>query len=131
MRAIHLWAGAIGVAIFLVTGQLMRHHVPPMTELSEAVRLMFRSRHIYILLSALVNLMLGLYLELRAAGWRSATQKLGSVLAIASTALLVGAFVVEPGKSVHEELWFSHLGLYALFGGCMAHAAAGIRGLRN
>lgn len=126
MRGLHLWAGGIGVAAFLVTGQFMRHHQPPMGALSEGVRLMLRSRHIYILASGLVNLMLGLYVRRQGAGWRGVTQAIGSGLLIGSTALLIIAFIIEPGKAFQEEMWWSHMGLYALFGGSMAHLAGSV-----
>ncbi len=127
MRRVHLWAGGIGVLVFLITGQFMRHHQPPMVALSEGVRLMFRSRHIYILGSGLVNLMLGVYVRRQAAGWRRITQVIGSGLLIASLAFLIVAFLVEPGRGFHtRETWWSHLGLYALFGGSMAHLASSL-----
>jgi peptidoglycan/LPS O-acetylase OafA/YrhL len=87
---------------------------------------MLRSRHIYILASALVNLMLGLYVERCPAGWRRIVQAIGSGLLIGSTALLVLAFVVEPEKGFQPEMWWSATGLYALFLGCMAHLASSI-----
>jgi hypothetical protein len=121
----------LGVVVFLVTGQLMRHHEPPMAALSEGVRLMHRSRHIYILSSGLVNLMLGLYLQEPMAGWRGATQTVGSFLLLASPVLLTVAFAVEGARGFQPELVWSHLGLYALFGGCMAHAASSIGVPRN
>ena len=59
MRRYHLWVGGLIVVVFLITGQFMRHHGPPMGALSDSTRLMFRSRHIYLLASGLVNLMWG------------------------------------------------------------------------
>jgi hypothetical protein len=41
-----------------------------MVALSDSARLMFRSRHIYILAAGLVNLVLGVYFERQARGWR-------------------------------------------------------------
>ncbi|HEV2446941.1 MAG TPA: hypothetical protein VGS58_13515 [Candidatus Sulfopaludibacter sp.] len=95
MRRIHLAAGLGTVAVFLLTGQLMRHHHPPMTALGDAVRLMYRSRHIYTLAGGLVNLMLGLYMRQPATGWRGTVRAIGSVLLIASPVLLTPAFFVE------------------------------------
>jgi len=92
--------------------------------LSDAARLMLRSRHIYILASGLVNLMLGLYLRRHAAGWGRIAQRIGSGLLIASTPLLILAFLVEPEKGFQPEMWWSAAGLYALFGGSMAHLAS-------
>ena len=63
MRRFHLIVGMAVVVVFLLTGLWMRRHEPPMNTLSDAMRLMHRSRHIYILASGLVNLMLGLYIQ--------------------------------------------------------------------
>jgi hypothetical protein len=123
MRRLHLAVGIAAVLAFLITGQLMRHHTP-MTALSDSVRLMYRSRHIYILAGGLVNLMLGLYLHRRQQGWQRAVQSTGSALLLAAPALLVVAFAVEPGRGFHEETAWSRAGLYTLFGGSMAHLAA-------
>ncbi len=123
MRAVHRWIGLLTVVVFLISGQFLRHHRPPMDTLSDSARLLLRSRHIYILSSGLVNLMLGLYLQ-RAVGWRRVVQVIGSGLAMASAALLVVAFVAETPRGFQAEMVWSHLGLYALFGGCMLHLAA-------
>ena len=125
MRRFHLAIGALGVIAFLITGQFMRHHTPPLLTMSDGARLMFRSRHIYILGGGLVNLMLGLYLQRHAAGWRRGAQTLGSVLLLAAPLLLTLAFVVEPGAGFQGEMPWSHTGLYVLFGGSMLHLACG------
>ena len=122
MRRFHLAVGVLTVIIFVITGQLMRHHSPPMVSLSDSTRLMFRSRHIYILASGLVNLMLGLYLEVRT-GWHRIVQFLGSTFLVASPVLLILAFRVEPERGFQGEMWRSHAGLYALLLGCVGHAA--------
>ena len=116
--------GAAAVVAFLITGQLMRHHTPPMTTLSDSVRLMYRSRHIYILGGGLVNLMLGLYWQPQSPGWRRAVQTGGSALLLLAPVLLAVAFSVEPGGCFREDTLWSRAGLYALFGGSMAHLAA-------
>ena len=84
MRGFHLAVGALTVAVFLITGQVMRHHEPPMQAPSDAVRRISRSRHIYILASGLVNLMLGIYMQRHAGGWRGTVRDIGSGLLMAS-----------------------------------------------
>ncbi len=125
MRKLHFAVGVLTVAVFLATGQLMRHHTPPMGTLRDSTRLMYRSRHIYILASGLVNLMLGLYMQRRAAGWQAKVQAIGSMLLLLSSAPLVVAFALEPARGFQAEMWWSSAGLYALFGGCMAHLMSG------
>ena len=126
LRRLHYWFGVLATVVFLLTGQFMRHHQPPMTEFSSEIRLLFRSRHIYILAAALVNLMLGLYLQ-REMDWRGRAQLLGSLLVLASPLLLVYAFVIEPERGFEAATAWSHWGLYALFAGCMLHFAASLR----
>ncbi len=111
------------MVVFVFTGQFMRHHTPPLSSLSDGSRLMFRSRHIYILAAGLVNLMLGVYLHRQARGWRRIVQAAGSAFLIASPALLLVAFAVEPQRGFHEEMRWSAAGLYMLFLGCLAHFA--------
>ncbi len=80
MRRIHLAIGLLGVIAFLITGQVMKHHSPKMQVLPTDVRLMYVSRHIYLLGAALVNLVLGLYLQTQPPGWRRVLQQSGSLL---------------------------------------------------
>jgi hypothetical protein len=121
MRGVHLAAGAIAILVFLITGQFMRHHQPPMGTLGDAARLMLRSRHIYILAAGLINLMLGLYLQRHVAGWRRIVQIAGSGLIVASPVPLVLAFILEPERGFQPEMLWSASGIYALFLGCIAH----------
>jgi hypothetical protein len=86
---------------------------------------MYRSRHPYILAGGLVNLVLGLYLQRHAAGWRRVVQAAGSAFLMGSPALLVLAFAVEPGRGFQEEMRWSAAGLYAPFVGSMVHWFAG------
>ena len=125
MRRFHLVVGLATVLAFLITGQLMSHHTPPMATLDNATRLLFRSRHIYILASGLVNLMLGLYLA-PSVGWLRAVQAVGGVLLVVSPVLLVLAFILEPSRGFLEEMPLSAFGLFALFGGGMLHLACGL-----
>jgi hypothetical protein len=55
MRKLHLIAGLLGVLVFVLSGQAMRLHKPAIRSLEDAQRMMYVSRHIYILGSALVN----------------------------------------------------------------------------
>src|SRR5262245_52249840 len=121
MRSLHFAVGMFTVTIFLITGQFMRHHFPPMDTLSDATRLLYRSRHIYILASGLVNLMLGLYAQRQIGVWRSRVQTIGSAVLLVSPALLLIAFAVEPGGGIQSDLAWSHAGLYTLFLGCILH----------
>ena len=79
LRRAHLIAGIAAIIAFLLSGQLLGHHHPSMEQLSPEMRMMYVSRHIYLLAGALVNAVLGLYLHLQAATWRRALQVIGSI----------------------------------------------------
>jgi hypothetical protein len=69
VRGLHLIIGVLGVVAFLLIGQVMGHHHPRMVESSAEVRMMYVSRHIYLLGAALVNVVLGLYHKIYPRGW--------------------------------------------------------------
>jgi hypothetical protein len=121
LRRAHLIVGVLGVIAFVITGQVMARHVPNIHTLSAEVRLMYVSRHIYLLGAALVNLVLGLYLEVQSPGWRRVLQYLGSLLILFSPVSLLLAFTAEPSLGMAGRGWRSFFGLIALFAGVMAH----------
>lgn len=121
MRRVHLIFGIVALVAFAATGMVMRVHHPPLRTLGEDVRLMYRSRHIYLLGAGVANLLLGLYLVPSRSAWRWGFQTAGSILFLASPILLGLAFFAEPGNRLTSELWRSHLGLFALLGGTILH----------
>jgi hypothetical protein len=128
MRRLHLTVGLIGVVVFVLTGQVMRHHAPPMHELAADVRMMFVSRHIYLLGSTLVNLTLGLYLWELPPGWRRVFQQMGSLLLLISPILLTMAFFQEPVHGLAGRSWRSSFAIYALLAGGSFHALSFLGG---
>ena len=128
MRRVHLILGLLGVATFLITGQLMKHHSPPVRVLTPDVRMMYVSRHIYLLGAAQVNLVLGLYLREYSPGWRRALQTIGSVLIFLSVLSLLMAFISEPALGLAGRSWRSYFGLIGLFAGVMTHLVTTLTG---
>jgi hypothetical protein len=128
MRRIHLIIGVLGVVAFLLTGQLMKHHTPPMQLLTLEVRMMYVSRHIYLLGAALVNLVLGIYLREQPSGWRRILQWAGSLLILLSAVSLLMDFISEPSLGMAGRGFGSYFGLIGLFAGVMTHFVATITG---
>jgi len=126
IRRAHLIVGVLGVITFVITGQVMARHVPDVHTLSAEVRLMYVSRHIYLLGAALVNLVLGLYLQLNPRGWRRMLQQIGSVLIFLSVVSLLMAFTAEPSLGIAGRSWRSFFGVIALFAGVVTHFAGTI-----
>lgn len=96
MKFIHLIVGLLTIVVFLLTGQYIELNNPKLEELDNGVRMMLRSRHVYILLIGLVNLSLGMYLNGHRQIWRKGLQKAGSYLIILTPFLSIGAFFYEP-----------------------------------
>jgi hypothetical protein len=127
MRRAHLIAGLVSILAFVLTGQVMSYHHPKVAKLPAEFRMMYVSRHIYLLAAALVNAVLGLYLHLQPDGWRRFLQQIGCLFILMSPLILLIAFFLEPESGILGRSWRSYLGLIGLFAGVMAHivAAAG------
>lgn len=126
MRRIHLAWGILTLAAFAASGQVMLRHSPPMHVLSDDARLMYRSRHIYLLGSGIANVLIGLYLMPCRAFWRRSLQFTGSLLLLAAPLLLGMAFVTEPGHGI-DRTWRSGMGLKMMLGGTILHFVAAFR----
>lgn len=95
--------------------------------LPDGPRLLYRSRHIYILFSAFINLCLGIYLSGRTPGWRRALQIVGSVLILLAPALLLVGFFYEPARGPNHTV-LAPLGIFATSAGMLLHLFSGMRG---
>jgi len=124
MRRVHFFIGILGVLVFLASGQVLRFHHPALKTLDGGVHMMYVSRHIYILGTALINLVLGMYLRIHNRDWRRILQVIGSALLLASPALLTLAFFTEPALGLAGRSWRAALGLQAMFAGAMLHLLA-------
>ncbi|HEX8351876.1 MAG TPA: hypothetical protein VF611_03060 [Pyrinomonadaceae bacterium] len=125
MKRLHLWFGAVVLFVFLLTGQYMDYLDVRSGAHGETARVMFRSRHIYLLLAGLVNLGVGSYFVRRGRGWRGALQLLGSALVLAAPALLLAAFFAEPGEPGLKR-HFTLPAVVILSAGTLLHALSGL-----
>jgi hypothetical protein len=111
MAKAHLIFGILVFVVFLITGRFMRADFPDKEIISQEFRLLMRSRHIYILLSGFIHILLGLYLQIDEKAWRKYLQIFGSALLTAGTLMLVWAFFYETYTLNH----FSDLSRYGLY----------------
>ncbi len=124
MKLLHLVVGAVALVAFLLTGQYMDYLDIRSGAAGEGVRMMFRSRHIYLLCAGLVNLGVGAYFVRRAGRWRKLLQTIGSAFVLVSPALLLAAFFSEPqlpGLQRH----FTLPAIILLSAGTLLHAFSG------
>lgn len=120
MSYAHLIFGIILFVVFLVTGKFMRVDFPDKDIIPQDLRLLMRSRHIYILFSSLIHILLGLYLQTHEKLWRKSLQIFGSFLLFSASLLLIWAFIFETYTTKHfSEI--SRYGLYATLAGTIFH----------
>ena len=93
MKRLHLIVGLAGLAPFLATGAYMRVYHGGMDTEQQQIRLLMRSRHIYILLASLVNLALSTRAAESQTIWRRRLGRIGSGLVAAAPLMLLIAFV--------------------------------------
>ena len=122
MKRTHFILGIVVVVIFLLTGQYMEY--VHNRELPDGARVLYRSRHIYILFNALINISLGLYVRFFAHGWRRSLQLIGSVLVMIAPMFLLAGFFYEPPRGAAETK-IAPYGIFATAIGMLFHLIAG------
>jgi hypothetical protein len=116
----HRTLGLIAIVLFVFTGLLMRKHHVALLPADSGLRMLFRSRHIYLLFSGLVNLSLGMRFVLPSTGRGSRIALAGSLLTLAAPVLLAAAFFLEPLASGQAGP-VSALGIFSAFAGVLAY----------
>ena len=125
MKWFHLILGLALFVVFTITGSYMRVDFPDKEVIPQELRLQMRSRHIYILFSALIHVALGIYLQIRPRLWQRLTQYGGSIALTAASVFLVLAWRTETYELQH----FSDLsreGIYLSLAGIVLHLIGGV-----
>jgi hypothetical protein len=126
MSYLHLIFGLILFVVFLITGRFMRWDFPDKEIIPQDLRILMRSRHIYILLSSLIHIVLGVYLQIHTEIWRRSLQIFGSFLLITGSVLFVWAFIYET-YIVRHFSDISRFALYVSLWGTMIHLIGGCK----
>lgn len=126
MKKAHLIFGLAVVIVFLLTGQYMDKHFHHLVGMPDAPRLLYRTRHIFILFSGLLNLGIGAYFTYRTDTWQRAIQLVGSLLIFTASFLFVIGFFYEPNLS-NLRTPLSHYGAYAIAAGAVLHVISGVK----
>ena len=121
--AIHRLLGVLTVAVFGGTGLYMHFRHQHLHGFDDTVRMLFRSTHIYILMSGLVNFGLGLNYALAGPRPLRLLQRVGSLLICAAPPLFFTAFITEPWLTGLQRP-FTRPAIYALAAGSLFHFVA-------
>jgi hypothetical protein len=119
MKRFHLIFGIFALIMFILTGQYMGRYIHT-REIEVGIRLLYRTRHIFLMLSGLSHVLLGVHLVVAHSGWRKYLQIVGSALLSAATGLFLAGFFIEPpARDLSTPL--SHLGTYVALAGTLFH----------
>ena len=102
----------------------MRWDFPDKEIIPPELRILMRSRHIYILFSALLHLALGAYLQISTEIWRKVLQMIGSILLIVASGWLIWGFINET-YYVKTFSDISRWGIYLSLAGMGFHLIGG------
>lgn len=103
VKRLHILVGLAGLAAFLLTGQYMDRWLGHLEGMPDGPRALYRSGHIYILFSASLNLLLGVYVMRfpgRTSRW---LQYAGSALLVGGLGLFVYGFFAETPLALVER----------------------------
>lgn len=125
MKRFHLIFGLLLLITFLLTGQYMDRVHQHLQFMPDGPRMLYRTRHIYILLSGLIHLGIGTYFRYRSAPWRRTLQLLGSLFITTASLLFVYAFFYEP-RLADLKTPLSSKGMYVIVAGVLVHLISGV-----
>src|SRR5215510_1788867 len=103
LKKAHFVVGAVGVIVFLGTGLYMMLVYHGLKGIAPLPRMLFRSAHIYILLTSLINLALGFNFPVGNGQERRTIRVIASILILIAPILMTTAFFVEPGLASFER----------------------------
>jgi hypothetical protein len=126
MKRFHLMFGLVLLVVFLLTGQYMDRFHEHLRYMPDGPRMLYRTRHIFILLSGLLHLGIGSYFSHRAEKWRRVLQVLGSALITIAPVLFTIGFFYEPNlQGLYAPL--SKRGIIMIAVGALLHVVSGAK----
>jgi hypothetical protein len=126
MKRFHLMFGLVLLVVFLLTGQYMDRFHEHLRYMPDGPRMLYRTRHIFILLSGLLHLGIGSYFSYRAEKWRRVLQVLGSALITIAPVLFTIGFFYEPNlQGLYAPL--SKRGIIMIAVGALLHVVSGAK----
>ena len=126
MKRFHLIFGLAMLVAFLLTGQYMDRVHEHLRNMADGPRMLYRTRHIFILFSGLLHLGIGTYFRYRLEAQRRILQIVGSLLATIASVLFIMAFFYEPHLT-HLYAPLSKAGVIMIAIGALLHALSGVK----
>jgi hypothetical protein len=116
LKSAHLLVGIFGIVIFVLTGQYMAIFLRGMIDMPDGPRLLYRTSHLYLMWSSLVNLLVGVYSvasNIKAARFM---QYVASALLLAGPPLIIAGFFLESPANNLDRPFCGWANYFALAG---------------
>jgi len=115
---IHLWGGLFIVVVFFLTGLYLDEAFSVRELANQPMRYMYRANHVYVLLSGLLNVAVGIHFSLHPSDVKKAFQCFGSLLLVSAPGVLLYAFFHET-EAQEAVRFFTGMGIFLLFFGTL------------
>lgn len=126
MKRFHIIFGLIVFVVFLLTGQYMDRYHQHLMYMADGPRMLYRTRHIFILMSGLLHVGIGDYFKYRLQTWQRVLQILGSLFITIAPVLFTVAFFREPHMQ-NLETPLSLPGMILIAVGALLHLVSGVK----
>lgn len=123
LARLHVAVGAIGLLAFAVTGQYMAIVLRGLAEMPDGPRMLYRSAHLYLMWSSLLNLFVGVHFAAAASKGARTVQTVASGMLLAGPVLILVGFFVESPANDFDRL-YSGVANYLALGGALLHLGA-------
>lgn len=125
MKRFHLIFGFTVLIVFALTGQYMDRYHHHLHGMADGPRMLYRTRHIFILMSGLLHLGVGTYWRDRSGAVPRAMQIIGSLLITTASVLFTIAFFKEP-LLTDLQAPLTSKGMYLIAFGTLLHFLSGL-----
>lgn len=115
LKRLHFWLGITGILVFLLTGQYMSLYHNHLQDVADGPRMLYRSAHIYILLTSIINLVIGVYMKPDQITRFILLQYVISLILFFSPLVILIGFYLEP-QLTDLARPYTRTALFALFG---------------
>jgi hypothetical protein len=123
LKPLHLIVGVAGIVAFVLTGQYMGIFLKGLAEMPDGPRLLYRSAHLYLMWSSLLNLVVGFYFVAASSqGARVAQSIASAMLLVGPPLMLAGFFIESPINDLNRA--FSDWANYFALAGTILHVVS-------
>jgi hypothetical protein len=123
LKPVHLIVGVVGIIAFVLTGQYMGIFLQGLAGMPDGPRLLYRSSHLYLMWSSLLNLVIGYYFVAAASQGARIAQGIASALLLAGPPLILIGFFVESPANDFDRVFCGWANYFAL-GGTLLHVVS-------